>query len=78
MQYQLHHFVCLGANQGLRALHGCAEENCSCAPLPLAQPGLLLSAAGGRVWGEGAGGAGGHPDRLNNTYVSVPLKPLKT
>jgi hypothetical protein len=41
-----------------------AASPCSCAPLPLAQPGSLLPAAGGQgLGGKVPGGAGGHPLR---------------
>ena len=39
----------------------CMAASCSCAPLPLAQPGLLLPAAGGRgLGGKGQAERGGH------------------
>jgi len=50
-------YTILGANQGLL---GCMAASCSCAPLPLTQPGLLLPAPGGRgLGGRGRRSGGG-------------------
>ena len=48
---------CMAASLFLRFCM--AASPCSCAPLPLAQPGPLLPAAGGRVWGGRCRRSGG-------------------
>ena len=54
-----------------------AASPCSCAPLPLAQPGPLLLAAGGRGLGGKVqaewGGASSLLVTLNNNYFSLPI-----
>jgi len=58
--------------QGLLA---CMAASCSCAPLPLAQPGLLLPAAGGQgLGGKAEQGGASSPSllTLNNEYLKTP------
>ena len=53
----------------------CMAASCSCAPLPLTHPGLLLPAAGGRgLGGNGQAERGAFSPlvTLNNTYFLLP------
>jgi hypothetical protein len=60
-------YTILGANQGLL---GCMAASCSCVPLPLTQPGLLLPAAGGRgLGGRGRRSGGGASGRFEQNVL---------
>ena len=69
MQYQLY-------DPGqTKFCESCMAASCSCAPLPLAQSGLLLPAAGGRgLGGNGQAERGAFSPlvTLNNTYFLLP------
>jgi hypothetical protein len=71
MQCQLYNPV--GAN---KVCEFCMAASCSCAPLPLTQPGPLLPAAGGRgLGGEGQAKRGGASSPVVTSYNKYFLLP---